>query len=290
MRTEQSKYDTKILYHARELNLLNDKCEKPICLICNNEFKNNTCLSNHLRHKHNISYKNYLREYKILIETDKDIEKLWKIEFKKRNKKTEEYKNNARRIRLEREKTLNDEYKKQRKEKQKGVGTKQWYIEKYGYEEGLKRFNNKSEKLSKSTYMWNITKGRKSKQNYSNISQKLFWEIYNILNLKNEKVYFGELNHEYSCGTVFNFDFVWVDRQKVIEFNGDKWHANPIKYNENDIPIKFLKRNAKQIWDIDKKKIDLLNQKGYNCFVVWESEYRKNPQKIINECVKFLME
>ncbi len=34
--------------------------------------------------------------------------------------------------------------------------------------------------------------------------------------------------------------FVVLDNKKIIEFNGDKWHANPKTYKENDIPMRGI--------------------------------------------------
>ena len=42
---------------------------------------------------------------------------------------------------------------------------------------------------------------------------------------------------------------------------------------------------AKELWDYDKNKIDLIRNKGYNLEVIWESEYKKN-QNIINKLIK----
>ena len=65
------------------------------------------------------------------------------------------------------------------------------------------------------------------KLGYSKISQNLFWQVYSKIEGKYEKVYFGELNHEYACETNRNFDFVIKDIKKVIEFNGEQFHVNP---------------------------------------------------------------
>jgi G:T-mismatch repair DNA endonuclease (very short patch repair protein) len=46
---------------------------------------------------------------------------------------------------------------------------------------------------------------------------------------------------------------------------------------------------AEDIWDYDKKKIDLIKNNGYNLEVVWENDYNKDPKliyKIIKKYVK----
>ena len=77
--------------------------------------------------------------------------------------------------------------------------------------------------------------------------------------------------------------------KKCIEFNGDYWHCNPIKYNETYIhPI--IKLSAKDIWKKDFLKNKWNIDRGYNVLVIWESEYRKYPQQVIDSCIKFINE
>lgn len=70
----------------------------------------------------------------------------------------------------------------------------------------------------------------------------------------------------------------------VIEFNGDYWHCNPKKY-EPDYYHQIKKKTAKELWEYDKNKIDLVTGKGYNLEVVWESDY-KLDKTIINKLIK----
>lgn len=83
------------------------------------------------------------------------------------------------------------------------------------------------------------------------------------------------------------YDLTCENTKKIIEFNGDYWHANPKAY----APLRISGRNkmtAQQIWDADAVKIKLAEDAGYQVKVVWESEYKKNPKKIIEECVAWL--
>jgi very-short-patch-repair endonuclease len=69
----------------------------------------------------------------------------------------------------------------------------------------------------------------------------------------------------------------------IIEYNGDYWHCNPKKYEPNFIN-KVKNKTAKEIWDYDKSKVDLILEKGYNLEIVWESDLKKNPD-IINKII-----
>lgn len=71
---------------------------------------------------------------------------------------------------------------------------------------------------------------------------------------------------EYIC------DIFIKELNLIIEYNGDYWHCNPIKYNPNYIhPHK--KKLASQIWEDDKVRIDKLKSYGYNLEVIWEKDF-----------------
>lgn len=66
-------------------------------------------------------------------------------------------------------------------------------------------------------------------------------------------------------------DFINVNGQKkIIEFFGDFWHANPLKYKANDIMYRGLR--AKDIWERNKKRLKIYKKLGYNTLIIWENE------------------
>lgn len=169
-------------------------------------------------------------------------------------------------------------------------------IEKYGLE-GQKIWKNRQEKwiktLDDKSDKEKIEINRKKLFNnsgYSKISQNLFWDIYQNFNKNNIK--FEELNGEVvlynkSINKHYRYDYVDFTRKKIIEFNGDFWHCNPVKYEE-DYHHKIMNLSAKSIWENDKIKIKWISDKGYNILVIWESEYRKSPQQTVNKCIEFI--
>jgi G:T-mismatch repair DNA endonuclease (very short patch repair protein) len=72
----------------------------------------------------------------------------------------------------------------------------------------------------------------------------------------------------------------------IIEYFGDYWHCNPNKYNEDYFNQK-KSMSAKEIWDYDKMKIDLIINYGYNLEVIWETELKSNNNKIITILNKY---
>lgn len=77
-----------------------------------------------------------------------------------------------------------------------------------------------------------------------------------------------------------NFDFGIDGCQILVEVNGDFWHANPSKYNAEDvIPFPDGHRKAKEVWEKDKKKQLIAERKGYNVLVLWESDLKSMTDK-----------
>ena len=73
----------------------------------------------------------------------------------------------------------------------------------------------------------------------------------------------------------------------IIEYNGDYWHCNPKKY-ESNYYHKYKKKTAKEIWEYDKNKIDLLIEKGYNYEIIWESDFNKDSNIVKNLIKKYV--
>ena len=84
---------------------------------------------------------------------------------------------------------------------------------------------------------------------------------------------------------LYFYDFCY--KNKIIEFHGDFWHMNPIRYSANDVNKK-TKIKAIDIWEHDKFKNNLCKENGYKLKNIWESDYKKNKEHIILECIKYL--
>lgn len=109
-------------------------------------------------------------------------------------------------------KPLTEKQKNKIKKYMVGVFTLDWFEKKYGKTEGKKLYKKRNNNIAKKSFFKIYNK--QNRNNYSKKSQKLFWSLYKKLNLNKFKIYFQELNHEYSCGTDSNFDFVFVDKKK----------------------------------------------------------------------------
>ena len=146
-------------------------------------------------------------------------------------------------------------------------------IEKYGLEKGTIVYNNRQNKWLKSfknSMKNNFVNGIQS----SSAANKLFSII--------EKQITGQ--KEFILGK-YAFDFVY--NNKIIEFIGDFWHANPKIYDKTFIN-KTNGCTAKEIWKHDKDKIKYAKKHGYDVHTVWESDFRNEPETVIKKCMDFL--
>jgi len=165
-------------------------------------------------------------------------------------------------------------------------------IEKYGEEAGRKRWNKRQEQwlntLDKKTNQEKAEINRKKiyKNGMSSNQEKQLLELLkqkSNLDLQSQHIIkrIDEPNKHYAYDIVF--------KDKIIEYNGDLWHANPNKYKSNDIPnFPGNKKTSKEIWERDLNKKYLAEKSGYTVMVVWETEFKSDKQKVINECINFL--
>lgn len=161
--------------------------------------------------------------------------------------------------------------------------------QKHGEEKGKKKWKDRQTR-------WQNTLMSKSGEEISEINSRKFPKISAIS--KVEKDLFSELSkfceitnqHKIKYGSRwFFYDIVNKDKNKIIEFNGDFWHANPLLYKESDtVKIPGNPKLAGDIWRGDRKKKLIAERKGFQVMVVWERDYRSNKERVIQECLNFL--
>jgi len=167
-------------------------------------------------------------------------------------------------------------------------------IEKYGKRKGTQIYNDRqkkwSNKIEKMYQSGEFT--RFCQSNWSDSEINFIKDLVSTANLKEDEYYSALNGNQFfryfkEIGKTFAYDFVY--NNKIIEFNGDYWHMNPIKYNEEDFN-KSIQETAGEKWKSDDIKNNMIKDKGYQVFIVWESEYNKNPKKTIQNCIQFLKE
>lgn len=76
---------------------------------------------------------------------------------------------------------------------------------------------------------------------------------------------------------------------RLIEIQGDYWHANPAKYEASHIVEWSMgKLTAEQIWARDAFKKDLAEINGYDLFVVWEFDWKTRREVVVTNILNFL--
>ena len=156
-------------------------------------------------------------------------------------------------------------------------------IEKYGKEEGLKIWKDRQRR-------WMNT-----------LNSKPYEEQLRILKAKveNSKVNkpYSRIEHEFSSqlvtdeymnvlATPYAIPDICVGN-KIIDFFGDYYHCNPNKY-DGDYYNHRARKCAWQIWEHDKIRKERLEKDGYIVKIVWESEYKADKKRVIQECRDFL--
>ena len=163
-------------------------------------------------------------------------------------------------------------------------------LQQHGETNGLKIWKKRQEN-------WQATLNAKSPEEKARINrlklfkggsvskgEKLLFEILTFNNIACSK------QHAILKSKTNYYVYDIISNNKIIEYNGDYWHANPKKYISDDI-LKFpggKQVQAQHIWDKDQKKLQYARDQGYEVLVVWESDFKKNKEMVIKECIQFL--
>lgn len=166
-----------------------------------------------------------------------------------------------------------------------------FFVNKYGETEGKQRHQQKiekwihtmEEKTDEEKMDINARKVKKSGCFYSNAENELFNLLSQYYAMTDQ---LALLTDEISYNSqAYLYDMAYSN--KIIEFNGDFWHSNPVIYGD-DFICPYTKRTQQEIHDKDIDKIRIANKHGYEVMVVWEKDYKQDKQKVIAECLAFL--
>lgn len=184
--------------------------------------------------------------------------------------------------------------------------TLEYFKEKYGEEEGKVKYEEinqlKSNSINSIMARLGCTKEEaisrrvnmdSSRGFASEVSQEFCWRLYeNLLDIHKEKCYFFELNKEFSRWShkgnrICFYDFaITGDVKVIVEFHGDYFHANPDMYEPGFKGFFFNKNiTAQDIWKLDLEKRQTVESHGFKYIVVWESNYKEDPEREIQRCL-----
>lgn len=259
------------------------------CELCNKEFKSIT--NTHLKNKHEITTNEYKLMYpnsKMISDSHFDKFAKWIYSDGNKNhcKKMNEISRHSQKRKDAVKKVIqSDEYRKNHSiimkdvlsahpeyrdtvrekvgDKHHHYGKSNWqrWFEKYGKEEAdLKLLNWK----------------QKNKIPGGSKNTKIELKVKDILEL-NDISYI----HQYDKIKSFYVDFYLPDFNLVIEVDGDYWHANPKKYNSDDL-IKYPGNRvvtAQSVWDKDTNRLNEIKKYGYNVCRIFGSDI--NEQNVL---------
>jgi len=145
-----------------------------------------------------------------------------------------------------------------------------YYVKKYGEKLGTEKFNHRIQKWLESPNNKKMIQGRSKK------SCQLFESLGVGFYGPDEKTVRGKTK-------VHRVDFLY--NKKIIEFFGDYWHGNPIKFKKTDL---IRKKLVFDIWAHDQYKIDDLCRAGYDVLKVWEFDYCNDSKNVLKLCKEFI--
>jgi very-short-patch-repair endonuclease len=76
---------------------------------------------------------------------------------------------------------------------------------------------------------------------------------------------------------------------RILEFYGDFWHANPRIYSAERV-MKITDKTAERVWEKDRIRKDYLEGNGYRVLEIWEYDWNNNKIKCIEEIKRFINE
>lgn len=253
------------------------------CELCGNFFKSIT--NSHLKHKHNMKTEEYkLRFPNSKMISDNHFEILSNWIYSEENKKHFKYqqsiqKDSEKRKNSARNAVKRDDYKLNQSQRMKEVVRQfpdkfkvmftsikgkdhhhykksnwQRWFDKYGKDEADLRLLNWSKKNK-------IPGGSKNTK-----PERMIKTILDSNNIK--------YIHQFDEIPGIYVDFYLPDYNLIIEADGDYWHANPSKYDKNEL-IKYPGNrllSAESVWESDRIRHKIITSYGYNVYHIFESD------------------
>jgi len=186
-------------------------------------------------------------------------------------------------------------------EKQRYTNTLDYFEKKYGLDGYQKWINYNQEKGKSSNIDWIMSKysvdkttalellSKRNNRGYTSKAELTFIE-YIESSLGASLQYTVKTNQFCIWSDVLQspcfYDITDSQRMKIIEFNGDYWHCNPLMY-DSSFYHPHLKMTANDIWAYDYDKIKAATTRGFSLKIIWEADFIKDANTVIKEVVKW---
>jgi hypothetical protein len=163
-----------------------------------------------------------------------------------------------------------------------------YYINKYGIEQGTVKYNNRIAKYSKKIKDARSSfpeKWKTSSKRYSNSSKRFFDNLINDIDyLKNLTIFYANNEHfiyDKINKKIYFYDFYIEELNIIIEYHGIVWH--PKHRDQPGWIHPYTKETSEKYYDLDIHKKILANSFGIDVIAIFEDEITTNRNNIINE-------
>ena len=112
------------------------------------------------------------------------------------------------------------------------------------------------------------------------------WLIENDIQFTSEKILKETKKFNITMNKIYQPrpDILIKDYKIIIEIYGDKWHANPEKYNDNDLIVLWSgEKTAKEVREMNYNREKHLNDCEFIVIALWASKIMKYKQNNIKE-------
>lgn len=157
-------------------------------------------------------------------------------------------------------------------------------VAKYGEEKGKLIWKRRQDK-------WQTTLNLKSEEEQKEINRKKT-TINGSVSVAEQEITHYLIEHGLLVKTQENVtgryvaDFV-IDN-KVVEYFGDFWHCNPEVYDATFLNTK-TDMFAEEVWEKDEMRLRCIRDAGYDILVVWEKDYKKDKENVLNKIKEFFI-
>lgn len=165
--------------------------------------------------------------------------------------------------------------------------SKEICIKKYGQIEGEAIWSSRQQR-------WQATLSAKSSEEKARINRLKLSKGITVskaekILLEKIKLVVPDVVHQFTLFNSGKKQYVYdiMANKKIIEYHGDFWHSNPDMY-ESEYLNPRTKIRAVDRWALDDLKLKFAQQQGYEVLVVWENDFKKNKNEIIDKCIQFL--
>jgi very-short-patch-repair endonuclease len=83
----------------------------------------------------------------------------------------------------------------------------------------------------------------------------------------------------------YAYDLYKREVKKIVEINGTYWHADPRVYQDES--KKLVHGTVQEIRLKDEQKISYAKSIGWDVLIVWEFDYCKSPNDVIESIIRF---